>query len=65
MASPERRSNGQEEVATKEVEPGLFVYQVTPEPSAAIRRTVNGRIAHAKQTAIAIRRAVAARKRSA
>ena len=57
-----RRSNRSRETFTREIEPGVVVFSVDAQPSAAARPLLDDLVGHARETAAAIRRAVAARR---
>ena len=59
MGPMARRSK---ETFTREIEPGVVVFSVDPHPPAAARPLLDDLVGHARETATAIRRAVAARR---
>jgi hypothetical protein len=50
------------EAFTREIEPGVVVFSVDAQPPAAARPLLDDLVSHARETAVAIRRAVAARR---
>ena len=62
MARRSEKAFRSKEAFTREIEPGVVVFSVDARPPAAARPLLDDLVGHARETALAIRRVVAARR---